>query len=69
MNQTGYKCPKCGDSNYESDEFRTVSAIFSTIFDGQIKNSPLLAVSNVYILKFIRQVSSQLENIFDFFTN
>ncbi|MWN75519.1 GTP-binding protein [Labilibaculum sp. A4] len=37
MNQTGYKCPKCGNSNYESVEFRVAGGIFSNIFDVQDK--------------------------------
>ncbi|WP_461629409.1 zinc ribbon domain-containing protein [Labilibaculum euxinus] len=43
MNQTGYKCPKCGNSNYESDEFRVAGGIFSKIFDVQNKKFTIIS--------------------------
>lgn len=69
MNQAGYKCPKCGNRNYETDEFRATGGIFSKIFDVQNKKFTTVSCTRCSYTEIYKASSSQLGNIFDFFTN
>lgn len=69
MNQSGYKCPKCGNRNYETDEFRATGGVFSKIFDIQNKKFTTVSCTRCSYTEIYKASSSQLGNIFDFFTN
>ena len=69
MNQSGYKCPKCGNRNYESDEFRATGGVFSKIFDIQNKKFTTVSCTRCSYTEIYKASSSQLGNIFDFFTS
>ena len=38
-----YKCPKCGHTEFETDEIRTTGGVFSKIFD--VQNKKFMAVT------------------------
>jgi predicted nucleic-acid-binding Zn-ribbon protein len=69
MNQAGYKCPKYGNRNYETDEFRATGGIFTKIFDVQNKKFTTVSCTRCSYTEIYKASSSQLGNIFDFFTN
>ncbi len=69
MNQSGYRCPKCGNQNYEADEFRATGGVFSKIFDIQNKKFTTVSCTRCSYTEIYKASSSQLGNIFDFFTS
>ena len=69
LNQTAYKCPKCGNQNYESDEFQATGGIFSKIFNDQNKKFTTVSCTRCTYIEIYKAGSSQLGNISDFFMN
>ena len=69
MDNINYKCPKCGHSNASIDEFRATGGVFSKIFDVQNKKFTTVSCEQCSYTEIYKADSSQLGNIFDFFTN
>lgn len=69
MEHRNYKCPKCGNGSYETDEFRATGGVFSKIFDVQNKKFTTVSCTQCRFTEIYKTDSSQLGNIFDFFTN
>lgn len=64
-----YKCPKCGNWEYETDEIRTTGGRFSKIFDVQNKKFTAVSCTKCKYTELYKGSTSTLGNIFDFFTN
>ncbi len=64
-----YICPKCGGTNYETDEIRTTGGRFSKIFDVQNKKFFTVTCVNCRYTELYKGTTSALGNVFDFFTN
>ena len=69
MNQSGWKCPKCSNTNFETDEIRTTGGRFAKIFDVQNKKFTALTCTHYKYTEFYKGDTSTLGNILDFFTN
>lgn len=69
MNAGQWKCPKCGNDNYEQDEMRATGGAFSKIFDVQNKKFTTITCSKCRYTEFYKGNTSTLGNILDFLTN
>ncbi len=69
MEHTNYKCPKCGNRQFETDEFRATGGFWSKIFDVQNKRFTTVTCTQCTYTEIYRADSSTLGNVFDFFTN
>jgi uncharacterized protein len=68
MEHLKYTCPKCGNKEYETDEFRATGGFLSKVFDVQNKKFTTVSCSQCTYTEIYRADSSMLGNIFDFFT-
>ena len=66
MQPLNYKCTKCGNTVCDIGEFRAAGGFWSKIFDIQNAKFSTVTCTNC---KYTEADSSQLGNIFDFFTN
>jgi uncharacterized protein len=67
--EVNYKCPKCGNSRYETDEFRATGGMLSKVFDVQSKRFTTVSCTQCRYTELYKADSSMLGNIFDLFTN
>ena len=67
--KTEWKCPKCGNSTCEIDEFRATGGAFAKIFDVQNKKFTTVTCARCKYTELYKGSTSALGNIFDFFTN
>lgn len=68
MQDIRYKCPKCGNNEYDTDEIRAAGGFLTKIFDVQSKRFTAVICTRCKYAEFFRADSSMLGNIFDFFT-
>lgn len=66
---SNYRCPKCGNSLYETDEFRATGGMLSKVFDVQSKRFTTVTCTQCRYTELFKADSSMLGNIFDLFTN
>lgn len=64
-----YKCPKCGNTQYETDEFRATGGMLSKVFDVQNKKFTTVSCTQCRFTELYKADSSTLGNIFDLFIN
>jgi predicted nucleic-acid-binding Zn-ribbon protein len=64
-----YKCPKCGNTQYETDEMRATGGAFAKLFDVQNKKFTTITCTKCRYTELYKASSSKLGNILDFFTN
>ena len=69
MQHVNWKCAKCGNPDYETDEFRATGGAFAKIFDVQNKKFATVTCSRCSYTEIYRASTSTLGNVFDFFTN
>ena len=69
MENLNYHCPKCKNTQYETDEFRATGGFFTKILDIQNKRFTTVTCSQCKYTEIYRADSSMLGNIFDFFTD
>jgi uncharacterized protein len=69
MNQKKYTCPKCGNKNYEIDEFRAVGGMFSKLFNVQNKKFTTISCTHCGYTDIFKKTTSTAGNIVDFFFN
>jgi len=69
MHHENWKCPKCGNPNFETDQFRATGGILAKIFDVQNKRFTTVTCNQCKFTEIYRTDSSTLGNVFDFFTN
>ncbi len=62
-------CPKCGNSSYETDEFRATGGAFAKLFDVQNKKFTTVSCSKCGFTELYKRQTSTLGNVLDFFTN
>ena len=67
--EVNYRCPKCGNNRYESDEFRATGGMLSKVFDVQSKRFTTVSCTQCRYTELYKADSSMLGNIFDLFTN
>ena len=64
-----FSCTKCGNPTYVTGEIRATGGILSKIFDVQTEKFSYVSCERCHFTEFYKAKSSQLGNIFDFFTN
>ena len=62
-------CPKCGNTSYETDEFRATGGAFAKIFDVQNKKFTTVSCSKCGFTELYKRQTSTIGNVIDFFTN
>lgn len=62
-----YICPKCGNTQFETDEIRTTGGKLSKIFDVQNKKFVAVTCTRCKYTEFYKGESSALGNVLDFF--
>lgn len=66
---SNYKCPKCGCTQYESDQFQATGGTFAKIFDVQNKKFITVSCTSCGYTELYKSSTSTGENILDFLTN
>ena len=69
MSEIEYRCPKCGNTECEIDEFRATGGFLSKVFDVQSKKFTTVSCTQCRYTELFKTDSSTLGNVFDFFTN
>ena len=69
MSPLNYTCPKCGNTSYETGEFRAAGGFLSKLFDVQSKRFTTVTCTQCKYTELFKASSSMLGNIFDLFTN
>jgi len=67
--EVNYRCPKCGNTRYETDEFRATGGMLSKVLDVQSKRFTTVCCTQCRYTELYKADSSMLGNIFDLFTN
>ena len=62
-------CPKCGNAQYEADEFRATGGTLAKLFDVQNKKFSTVSCTQCRYTELYKTATSTLGNVFDFFTN
>ncbi|MGI9455224.1 MAG: zinc ribbon domain-containing protein [Aeoliella sp.] len=68
MQHVNWQCDKCGNENFETDQFRATGGAFAKIFDVQNKKFSTVTCSRCSYTEIYRADSSTIGNVFDFFT-
>ena len=68
-NNYNYTCPKCGNRQYELDEFRATGGFLAKIFDVQNKKFTTVSCSKCQYTEIYKMASNKFGNVVDFFTN
>jgi predicted nucleic-acid-binding Zn-ribbon protein len=63
-----YTCPKCGNREYETSEFRATGSFLAKIFDVQGKRFTTVSCARCSFTELYKADTSTLGNIFDLFT-
>ncbi len=61
-----YQCAKCGNAEYEHDEFRATGGMFSKLFDIQNKKFATISCKQCGYTEIYKNTTSSIENIADF---
>ena len=67
--QLSYRCPKCGNTRYETGQISTAGGFWSKIFDVQHKKFTTVTCDRCKYTEIYKADTSALGNIFDLFTN
>ena len=67
MEKKQYVCPKCGNTQYESDQFQATGGNFSKIFDVQNKKFITVSCTRCSYTELYKQETDAGWNILDFF--
>jgi hypothetical protein len=66
--QLSYTCPKCGNTEFETDEIHTTGGAFSKIFDVQNKKFVAVTCTRCKYTELYKSTTTALGNILDFLT-
>ena len=69
MEKQPYICPKCGNRNYETDQFQATVGNFAKIFDVQNKKFYTVTCTNCGYTELYKGERSSGWDILDFLTN
>jgi len=68
MQHPNWSCPKCSQSDFDTDQMRATGGILAKIFDIQNKRFTTVTCTNCQFTEIYRTKSSTLGSVFDFFT-
>lgn len=69
ISQINYRCPKCNSRQYHTETVSTTGGLFSKIFDIQHRKFTAVVCEQCTYTELYKTKSSQLANVFDFFTS
>ena len=72
MNEQGkvrYQCPKCGGTEYESDQFQATGGNFAKLFDVQNKKFYTVSCTQCGYTELYKTAGSTGMNILDYLMN
>ncbi|MBD3246521.1 MAG: GTP-binding protein [Candidatus Omnitrophica bacterium] len=69
MQHQNWKCPKCGNEQFETDQFQATGGMFAKIFDVQNKKFSTVTCDRCQYTEIYRAATGSLGNVFDFFTS
>lgn len=69
MQHNNWQCPKCGNSEFETDQFAATGGGFTKIFDIQNKKFTTVSCIKCKFTELYKTETSTLGNVFDFFTS
>ena len=69
MQHRNYKCPKCSNTSYKTDQMQATGGTFSKLFNIQNKKFTSVTCEKCTYTEFYKTETSKLSNVFDFFTN
>lgn len=69
MEKRPFVCPKCGNRQYESDQFQATGGNFAKLFDIQNKKFITVSCTNCGYTELYRTDTDAAWNILDFFTD
>ncbi len=69
MQHQNWSCAKCGAGHFETDEFRATGGVLAKMFDVQNKRFTTVSCSDCGFTEIYKTASSNIGNVFDFFTN
>jgi uncharacterized protein len=69
MKNLSWKCPKCTNNSFETDQFQATGGFFAKIFDVQNKKFTTVTCKKCKFTEIYKTSASGLANVFDFFTN
>ena len=61
-----WRCPKCGNGSYETDQFQATGGTCSKLFDIQNKRFTTVSCANCRYTEIYKADVSEIENILDF---
>ncbi len=62
----GYKCVKCGNEEYEKDQFQATGGDFAKLFDVQNRKFITISCTKCGYTELYKETSNGIDNIFDF---
>lgn len=65
-NTSRYKCPKCGNTSFESDQFQATGGNFARIFDVQNKRFTTITCARCGYTELYKRMSDTGMDIIDF---
>jgi len=69
MQDENWKCPKCQYDRFETDVFQATGGTLAKLFDVQNKRFTTVTCSQCTFTEIYKTDTSDLANVFDFFTN
>ncbi|MGD9329396.1 MAG: zinc ribbon domain-containing protein [Cyclobacteriaceae bacterium] len=69
LSQINYRCPKCNNRQYRTETVSTTGGLLSKIFDVQHRKFTAVICERCTYTELYKTKSSQLANVFDFFTS
>lgn len=69
MQHNNWKCPKCKNKEFETDQFAATGGGLAKIFDVQNKKFTTITCSCCKFTEIYKAETSAIGNILDFFTN
>ncbi len=69
MQHSNWKCPKCDNIEFETDEFRATGGVFAKIFDVQNKKFSIVSCTRCRYTEIYKADTTTLVNVFELFNN
>lgn len=66
MDKIQYTCPKCGNTNYETDQFQATGGNFAKLFDVQNKRFHTVTCTRCGYTELYKGMGDDAMNILDF---
>jgi uncharacterized protein len=69
MQDSNWECPKCQHDRFETDQFQATGGTLAKLFDVQNKRFTTVTCTQCTCTEIYKTDTSDLGNVFDFFTN